>query len=246
MANTPKKTTTTRKAPAKKAAPKKATTTRKAPAKKAAPKKATTARKAPAKKAAPKKATTARKAPAKKAAPKKATTARKAPAKKAAPKKATTDFHPDHVGSSAKENMQSAAAQIDRQMKYIANMDTNILIVMDKLSEFQEQVHHKGVEFQEKNTKAAKRAWESAIKRFEIYKQKMDTFKHEREQAMHNLTEHKTLHKTYENLVEQLEKGKKKAIEEARKAEVKFLKQLHKVEEKMLKKAEQIKKKYRD
>ena len=76
-----------KKAPAKKAAPVKKAAAKKAPAKKAAPVKKAAAKKAPAKKAAPVKKTAAKKAPAKKAAPVKKAAAKKAPAKKAAPAK---------------------------------------------------------------------------------------------------------------------------------------------------------------
>ena len=140
--------------------------------------------------------------------------------------------------------MQQAANAIDDQMKYIANMDTRILIAMDKLSEFQETLHQKSTEFQKKNTKAAKRAWVHAKKSLDNHHEIIDEFKTKRQRAMDSLKENKTLHETYESIVEHMERGKKVAIEEAKKAEEKFMRQLHKIEQQMLKKAEQIKKRY--
>ena len=74
----------------------------------------------------------------------------------------------------------------------------------------------------------------------------MDDIKQKREETVKSLKDNKTLHDTYESIVESLDKGRKKAAEEAKKAEVAFMKQLHRIEEQMLKKAEQIKKRYRD
>ena len=160
-------------------------------------------------------------------------------AKKTLAKQSSTE-----VGDSARENMQQAANAIDDQMKYIANIDTRMLIAMDTLSEFQETLQQKSKEFQEKNTKAAKRAWESAKRSLDNHHEIIDDFKAKRQQAMDSLKENKTLHETYESIVEHMERGKKVAIQEAKKAEEKFMKQLHKIEQQMLKKAEQIKKRY--
>jgi hypothetical protein len=229
---------------AKKPAAKKPTAKKPAAKKPAAKKPA--AKKPAAKKPAAKKPT-AKKPAAKKPAAKKPA-AKKPAAKKPAAKKPAVEkpaeISHEHVGLSAKENMQQAADAIDKQMKTIANMDTRILIAMDKLSEIQERLHERSIEFQKKNTKAAKQAWENAKQALDKHHGIIDEIKHKRQQAMDALKEHKTLHETYETIVEQLEKGKKKAIIEARKAEASFMKQLHKIEEQMLKKAEQIKKRY--
>lgn len=230
---------TAKKVTAKKPASRKTTT-----AKKPAVKKTTTS-KTTAKKPATKKAITSGKSTAKKPVAKKPA-ARKSSRKPTTKKTSVKANNIPVVGKSTKQNLEETANAIDEQMKYIANMDTRILLAMDTLSDFQEKLHQRSVEFQEKNTKAAKRAWENAKQSLEKHHGIVDEFKAKRKQAMDALKEHKTLHETYEHIVEQLEKGKTKAVEEIRKAEANFMKQLHKVEEQMLKKAEQLKKKYKD
>jgi len=228
---------------------------RKPAAKKPAAKKPA-ARKPAAKKPAAKKPA-AKKPAAKKPAAKKPAArkpaAKKPAARKPAAKKAA--FSPDKVGNASAQSVKAASAEIDRQMKKLASIDTRVLIAKDKLSELQEHIHHKRLEFQEKNTAAAKRALENARKKMSNHKDLMSSIREKRAEAVKALKESEALHNAYESVADHLEKGRttamseiKKAEEsfmkEAKKAEVNLMKKLHSVEEQMLKKANQLKKKF--
>jgi hypothetical protein len=195
------------------------------------------AKKPAVKKAAPKKVV-AKKPAVKKAAPKKAVT------KKSAPKKAA--FNPDDVGQTSTKNLKASSMDIDRQMKKISALDSRVLIAKDKLEEFQELLHERRVTFQEKNTAAAKRALENARKKLSNHKDFMTSIRETRADAAKMLKDTKSIHSTYESVVNHLEKSRVSAIKEAKKAEISFMKKLHQIEKKMLKKAEQLKKKILD
>jgi len=160
------------------------------------------------------------------------------------------------VGNASAKNLKMASANIDRQMKKIASIDTRVLIAKDKLTELQEHIHEKRSEFQEKNTAAAKRALLNARKRMTNHKDLMSTIREKRAEAVKALKESEAIHKAYESVVEHLDKGRTTALNEVKKAEVRFMKEakkaetafmkkLHRVEEQMLKKADQIKKNFK-
>ncbi len=166
--------------------------------------------------------------------------AKKPVAKKPVAKKPV--FDPAVVGNNSDKHLKKASDNIDRHMKKLATIDTRVLIAKDKLTELQDLIHEKRMEFQKVNSAAAKRALINARKKMANHKDFMTTIREKRAEAAKALKDHKSLHKTYESVVSHLEKGRLNAIKEAKKAEVSFMKKLHKVEAKMLKKAEEIRK----
>ena len=118
------------------------TTAKKSAVKKTAPKK-TVAKKATAKKKA-----AVKKLPTKRTATKKATT-KKTAAKKAAVKKPISSQ--DEVGKISEENLQAMAADIDRQMEMLAEMNTRVVIAKDQLADFQENISSRITAFKKRN-----------------------------------------------------------------------------------------------
>ena len=55
------------------------------------------------------------------------------------------------VSRISEEHLQAVAADIDRQMKMLAEMDTRVLIAKEQLSDFQEMIQARISAFQEKN-----------------------------------------------------------------------------------------------
>ena len=197
-------------------------------AKKVAPKKA--AAKKPASKRSPaKKKAAVRKAGTKNTATKKATT-RKAAAKKVTVKKPVSNQ--DEPGRISEENLQAIAADIDRQMKMLAEMNTRVLIAKDQLADFQENVSSKIKAFKEKN----------AGKQTENFKDIMASIRHTKDEAAKMIKDSKALHDTYDMVTERFEKGRVTAAKEIKKAEAVFLEKLQEVEARVVKKAGEIKK----
>ncbi|MFT5451792.1 MAG: hypothetical protein ACI9N9_001278, partial [Enterobacterales bacterium] len=140
----------------------------------------------------------------------------------------------------------ASSMDIDRQMKKISALDSRVLIAKDKLEEFQQLLHVRRKNFQEKNTAAAKRALENARKKLSNHKDLMTSIRETRAEAASMLKDTKSIHSTYESVVNYLEKSRVSAMKEAKKAEVNFMKKLHKIEKQMLVKAEKLKKKILD
>jgi len=211
-----------------------------ATAKKSAAKKPA-AKKPAAKKPAAKKPA-AKKPAAKKPAAKKPA-AKKPAAKKPAAKK-KPKFNPEKVGADTTKNMKSAAKNIDRQMKKLASLDSRVLIAKDNLTELQKSIHIKRVEFQKKNTAAAKRAYDNLLKKIDNHNTLITSMKQTRAEIAAVLKDNKSMHNAYESVIKKIDKGRERAVVEAKKAEVLFMKNLHKIEAQMLKKAEEIKKNF--
>ena len=199
------------------------TTAKKSAVKKTAPKK-TVAKKATAKKKA-----AVKKLPTKRTATKKATT-KKTAAKKAAVKKPISSQ--DEVGKISEENLQAMAADIDRQMEMLAEMNTRVVIAKDQLADFQENISSKITAFKKRN----------AGKPTENLKDIMASIRDTKDEAAKMIKDSKALHETYELVSNRFEKGRVAAAKEMKKAEAVFLEKLHVVEAKMAKKAGEIKK----
>jgi hypothetical protein len=188
----------------------------------------TTDKKPVAKKPAAKKAAT--KKPAVKNPAAKKTAAKKIAVKKPAVNKPS--FDQDEVNRISAKNLQAVAMDIDRQMKLLAEIDTRVLIAKDQLAEFQEMIHAKISNFQNK----------SAGKQTENHKDIMSSIRETRDEATRLIKDSKAIQDTYESVVKHLEKGRVVAMKEAKKAELAFMKKLHEVEARMLKKAGEFKK----
>ena len=201
--------------------------------KKATPKKAA-AKKVTTKKTASKKKTAVRKAGAKNTSTKKAA-AKKAAAKKTTAKRVTVKkpvSGQDEVGGISEENLRAMAADIDRQMKMLAEVNTRVLIAKDQLADFQENISSKIKAFKEKN----------AGKQTENLKDIMASVRNTKDEAAKMIKDSKALNDTYELVSERFEKGRVTAAKEIKKAEAVFLEKLHEVEARVVKKAGEIKK----
>lgn len=195
---------------------------------KAAPKKTAT------KKAVTKKASTRKKAAIRGKGTKKTTT-KKAAAKKSVASRATVKSPlpgQDEVGKISEENLHEMAADIDRQMKMLAEMNTRILIAKDQLADFQESISSKIEAFKKRQ----------AGKKTENHKDIMTSIRDTKNEAAKVIKESKALHETYELVSKHFEKGRVAAAKEMKKAEAVFLEKLHAVEARVVKKADEIKK----
>jgi len=216
MATTAKKTVA-KKSAVKKSVPKKAA------AKKSATQKAPARKKTAVRKAGTKNTVT-KKATAGKAVTKK-TTARKVTVRKSVSGK-------DQAGRISEENLQAIAADIDRQMKMLAEMNTRVLIAKDQLADFQENISIKIKTFKEKN----------AGKQTENLKDIMASIRKTKDEAAKMIKDSKALHETYDKVSERFEKGRVSAAKEIKKAEAVFREKLQEVEARVAKKAGEIKK----
>lgn len=123
------------------------------------------------------------------------------------------------------------AADIDRQMKTFAEIDTRVLIAKDQLADFQEMIQEKISAFQKKH----------ANRQTESHTDIMKSIREAKDEAAKYIKESEAIHDAYEMLVKQLEKGRQAAVRETKKAEVVFKEKFHEVETKVLKKANEIK-----
>jgi len=202
-------------------------------AKKTATKKSTVKKATPIKAAAKKPAI--KKAPARKKAGTKNTSTKKAAARKTTAKRVTVKksvSSQDEVVRISEENLQAMAADIDRQMKLLAEMNTRVLIAKDQLADFQENISSKIKAFKEKN----------AGRQTENLKDIMASVRNTKDEAARMIKDSKALHETYDLVSERFEKGRVTAAKEIKKAEAVFLEKIHEVEAKVVKKASEIKK----
>lgn len=207
------------------------------PTKKKSSKKAT-AKKTASKKTAAKKSTT-RKSTGKKTTTRKITS-KKATSKKPAVKKAAAkgavaakpSIDHDEVSRVTARSLETISADIDRQMKMLAEIDTRVLIAKDQLADFQEMIQAKIGAFQERN------AGKSSTTRKDL----MASIRETRDEATKIIKESKAINDTYDAAVKYFEKGRVAALKEAKKAEAALVKNLHKIEETVVKKAGEIKK----
>lgn len=200
---------------------------------KAAPKK-TAAKKAVTKKASTRKKAAIRGKGTKKTTTKK-TAAKKSVAKKSVASRATVKSPlpgQDEVGKISEENLHAMAADIDRQMKMLAEMNTRVLIAKDQLADFQESISSRIEAFKKRQ----------AGKKTENHKDIMTSIRDTKNEAAKVIKESKALHETYELVSKHFEKGRVAAAKEMKKAEAVFLEKLHAVEARVVKKADEIKK----
>lgn len=193
-----------------------------------------TAKKKTAKKKATGKKTTVRKTAARK------TTAKKTPAKKAAGKKVTAgsaavvQSPPGKkvTAAASEKDLQALAADIDRQMKILAEMNTRVIIAKDQLADFQEMISEKIKTFQTRSDGDGSTGQKDVLA----------TLRQKKDEAARMFKDSRALHETYETLAKHFEKGRVTAAKEMKKAEAAFLEKFHVVEAKLAKKAEEIKK----
>jgi hypothetical protein len=140
------------------------------------------------------------------------------------------EYADDEVSRISEENLQAVAADIDRQMKMLAEMDTRVLIAKEQLADFQEMIQAKISAFQDKNTS----------KQAESHTDIMKSIRETRDEATKYIKDSKAIHDTYELVVKQLEKGREAAVRESKKAEVVFKEKFHEVEKKISEKASEI------
>ena len=88
------------------------------------------------------------------------------------------------------------AANIDRQMKKLAEMNTRVIIAKDQLAEFRETVQARIHDFQEK------RDADHAEGHTDI----MQSIRHARDEAARHIKESEAINEAYEKLLKQLGK----------------------------------------
>jgi hypothetical protein len=149
--------------------------------------------------------------------------------------KQPTAEQPETDNSEAKkpsdDHLQAIAADIDRQMKKLAEMNTRVIIAKDQLADLQEFVQAKIADFQERR----------AADHGEGHSDIMQSIRHAKDEAAKHIRESEAINEAYDKLLKQLERGREAALRESRKAEVVLKEKFHEVEEKLLKKAGEIK-----
>lgn len=141
------------------------------------------------------------------------------------------DYDHDEVSRISEENLHAVSVDIDRQMKELAEMNTQVLIAKDQLVDFQEMVQEKISAFQKKRADGQTDGHSDILR----------SIREAKDEAAKYIRESEAINDAYEKLVKQLEKGREAAKRETKKAEVVFKEKFHELETKLKHKADEIK-----
>ena len=142
----------------------------------------------------------------------------------------------EQTQSASDDHLQAIAADIDRQMKKLAEMNTRGIIAKDQLADLQELIQEKIHAFQEKRV----------IDHGEGHADILQSIRHAKDEAARHIKESEAINEAYDKLLKQLEKGREAALRESRKAEAAFKEKFHELEARLKQKADEFKKNVND
>jgi hypothetical protein len=134
------------------------------------------------------------------------------------------------------DHLHTIAADIDRQMKKLAEMNTRVIIAKDQLADMQEMIQAKISAFQEKR----------AATQEDGHNDILQSIRHAKDEAARHIRESEAINEAYDKLLKQLERGREATLRESRRAEAAFKEKFHELEAKLKQKADEFKKNAND